>query len=85
MAQGDIPIEGSAVVGGIFPLKATTKAGQPPNDSILNVSSLGKKLRIFVDNGRGRIFNEPLNETNWKMEIFEDTPANAARHPATNA
>jgi hypothetical protein len=84
MAQGDIPVEGSAVVGGTFPLRAKTKQGQNPNDSVLNVDSHGARLRIFVSTGTGKTFNEALRDPNWTLEIFEDTPANQARHPATS-
>ncbi len=84
MAQGDIPVEGSAVVGGAFPLKARAKQGENPNDSIMSINTSGKPLRIFENNGGGKIFNEPLVVSNWKLEIIEDTPANAASRPPTS-
>jgi hypothetical protein len=84
MAQGDIPVEGSAVVGGAFPLRAQPQPGQNPNDSILMVNSHGRPLRIFVSTGTGKTFNERITDPNWRLEIFEDTPANVARHPATS-
>ena len=68
MANGDIPVTGSANEMGFFPIKATPKGGQTQAESTLNVNTNNELLHIFVNNGASKIFNEDL-EPGWRLEI----------------
>ena len=79
MAQGDIPVDGSAVV--------TTKSGEETffidarrlvDDGNLFLTirtTQGKKLHVKVDadatNPRSKKFDEDVDKDNWTLEISE--------------
>jgi len=71
MAQGDIPVEGSAVVGQNFSLRA---ARSQSTDFTLNVNALNKDLHISIDNGdpdpqKRKTFEADLFSPGWKLRI----------------
>jgi hypothetical protein len=68
MANGDIPVSGSADEGGFFLIKATPRMGQEQPEATLNVNTNRDLLHIFVNNGANKVFNEDL-EPGWRLEI----------------
>lgn len=69
MANGDIPVTGTAVgANNTFPIEPTKTR---PGDDDLIIRANGKKLHIFVDNGNGKIFDEDLFDPKWRFTIRE--------------
>ncbi len=73
MANGEIPVSGSAVGPlGTFPIEPLkTRAG----DGDLIIRANGKKLHIVVNNGAGKIFNENLEDPGWTLLIRARLPS----------
>lgn len=77
MAQGDIPVEGSAVgPQGIFKI-GFQQQGRPAQ---LDVNTFGRDrdLRIFLNNGAGVMLEVPLVSPGWQMRIFAGAPTRSA-------
>jgi hypothetical protein len=77
MANGDIPITGSAPGGSGGQAQFTINCAGGSSDDLdhLVVRTQGKKLHIRVDNGAGKIFDEDLEAPGWKLEIMPRKPA----------
>lgn len=74
MANGDIPVTGSAPTGSgsqtTFRIEVAN--GKADNDGHLNVRATpGKTLHIFVDTGLGQEFEHDLNNARWTLRITE--------------
>jgi len=72
MANGDIPITGSAPKGGSGQATFTINCVGGSSDDLnhLVVRTQGKPLHIRVDNGAGKIFDEDLESPGWTLEIM---------------
>ena len=68
MANGDIPVTGSATRQARFPIKAKGFANDSDNKLTVRTDKL---LHIFVDNGAGRLFDADLVDPNWFFDITE--------------
>lgn len=67
MANGEIPVTGSAVgPQGTFPIEPTKTR---PGDDNLIIRANGKKLHIVVNNGAGKTFDENLEDPGWTLLI----------------
>ncbi len=73
MANGDIPVTGSAVKGSGSAATFTIEAhnGSPDTLDHLRIRTQGKDLHIRVDNGAHKIFDEDLISPGWTLEIRE--------------
>jgi len=71
MANGDIPVTGSAVKGSgsaaTFRIEAHN--GLPDLLDHLRIRTQGLPLHIKVDNGAGKIFDEDLENPGWTLLI----------------
>lgn len=69
MANGDIPVTGSAPgTTGSFKIQAANRRSD--NLDHLEIRTGGKSLRIFVDPGDGTPpFSHDLDDRGWRMEI----------------
>lgn len=76
MANGDIPISGSAPNNpddpdAEFTLRFTgPKGGSADDRKDMLVRTQGRKLHIEVNNGGGKIFDEDLHSPGWTLRIF---------------
>jgi hypothetical protein len=81
MAQGDIPVEGSAPdtfpgdPKNTFRITALTRPKKDDRDHLL-VNTGGKELHIFVDNGdpdpeKRKTFDEDLFSPGWQLRITQ--------------
>ena len=71
MANGDIPITGSAATGSGSQATFTINVAGGASDDLnhLLVRTQGKRLHIRVNNGAGKIFDEDLEAPGWTLEI----------------
>jgi hypothetical protein len=71
MAQGDIPVEGSAVGrNNTFTITAKAKPGQNPNDTVLVIDAPNRDLKISLNPGDGTpIINKTLKRDQWHLTI----------------
>lgn len=73
MANGDIPITGSAPLNPNDPNATFAIAydddGFPDARNHMLVRTRGAALHIHVDNGAGKIFDEDLAPTGWTLKI----------------
>ena len=76
MANGDIPITGSApkVTGSQATFTLNCLNGSSDDLDHLLVKTQGRKLHIRVDNGAGKIFDEDLESPGWTLEITPRKP-----------
>ena len=71
MAQGDIPVDGSAVGrNNTFTITAKGKPGQNPADSVLVIDAPNRDLNISLNLGDGTpIINRTLKRDKWHLTI----------------
>ena len=73
MANGDIPVSGSAPDNPDAPDAEFTirfpNGGSPDGRSDMLIRTQGRKLHIRLDNGAGKIFDEDLHSPGWAFRI----------------
>ena len=76
MANGDIPITGSApkTSGGQATFTINCAAGARDDLDHLLVRTQGRQLHIRVDNGAGKVFDEDLQAPGWTLDITPRKP-----------
>jgi hypothetical protein len=73
MANGDIPVSGSAPSNPDDPDAEFTlrfiNGGSPDGREDMLVRTHGRQLHIEVNNGKGKIFDEDLHSPGWTLRI----------------
>jgi hypothetical protein len=73
MANGDIPVSGSAPSNPDDPDSEFTlrfvNGGSDDDRKDMLVRTQGRKLHIEVNNGKGKIFDEDLHSPGWTLRI----------------